>query len=314
MALIVQPRDRPRRPQSGGGNLLRAGVATYNGAMLFASEELAARIERAECRLLSDSVEAVQRESPGRDAFAISLAGGVATFLGADAPATKVAGLGFAGGPDEGALADVERAFLQRGAAVQVELSSLGAPAIGAMLTRRGYELRGIENISGLSLTSAAPWDGGTNRAAIEVVPSGADELATWTEIVIEAFAAPDTQGTPSHESFAHETLERAIRDMAGATGLTRYLARVDGEAIGAASMKLCEGIAQLCGAATLPAYRRRGAQAAMLHARLEAARRSACDIATVTTLPGSKSQQNVQRWGFELLYTRAILVRPAAI
>jgi hypothetical protein len=35
------------------------------------------------------------------------------------------------------------------------------------------------------------------------------------------------------------------------------------------------------------------------------------CDIATVTTQPGSKSQQNVQRRGFHLLCTRAVLVKP---
>ena len=34
------------------------------------------------------------------------------------------------------------------------------------------------------------------------------------------------------------------------------------------------------------------------------------CDIAVVTTLPGSKSHENVQRQGFELLYTRAVLVK----
>lgn len=31
---------------------------------------------------------------------------------------------------------------------------------------------------------------------------------------------------------------------------------------------------------------------------------------AVVTTAPGSKSQQNVQRQGFHLLYTRAVLVK----
>jgi len=34
------------------------------------------------------------------------------------------------------------------------------------------------------------------------------------------------------------------------------------------------------------------------------------CDIGVVTTQPGSKSQQNVQRRGFDLLYTRAVLVK----
>jgi len=65
-----------------------------------------------------------------------------------------------------------------------------------------------------------------------------------------------------------------------------------------------------MCGAATLPAYRRRGVQSALLASRLALARELGCDLAVVTTQPGSKSQGNVQRLGFELAYSRAILVR----
>ena len=53
---------------------------------------------------------------------------------------------------------------------------------------------------------------------------------------------------------------------------------------------------------------RRRGVQTSLLSARLADAGAAGCDIAVVTTQPGSKSQQNVQRQGFDLLYTRAIL------
>jgi ribosomal protein S18 acetylase RimI-like enzyme len=70
------------------------------------------------------------------------------------------------------------------------------------------------------------------------------------------------------------------------------------------------EGVAHLCGAATLPAHRRRGVQSALLAARLEIAAGAGCDTAVVITQPGSKSQENVQRQGFHLLYARAILVR----
>jgi ribosomal protein S18 acetylase RimI-like enzyme len=78
----------------------------------------------------------------------------------------------------------------------------------------------------------------------------------------------------------------------------------------GGASFHLAEGVAQLTGAATAPAHRRRGIQTALLSARLAEAAAAGCDIAVVTTQPGSKSQQNVQRQGFDLLYTRAILVK----
>jgi GNAT superfamily N-acetyltransferase len=72
----------------------------------------------------------------------------------------------------------------------------------------------------------------------------------------------------------------------------------------------MAEGVAQLTGAATAPAHRRRGVQTALLSARLADAADAGCDIAVLTTQPGSKSQQNAQRRGFDLLYTRAILVK----
>ena len=91
---------------------------------------------------------------------------------------------------------------------------------------------------------------------------------------------------------------------------MTRYVARHDGVIAGGASIRMCAGIAQLAGAATALAHRRRGVQTALLAARLVDAARAGCDIAVVTTAPGSKSQQNVQRRGFQLLYTRAVLVK----
>ena len=73
---------------------------------------------------------------------------------------------------------------------------------------------------------------------------------------------------------------------------------------------------AQLMAEASRAARRRRGIQTALLAARLTDAAAAGCYVAVVTTQPGSKSQQNVQRRGFDLLYTRAILIKrhqPAA-
>ena len=118
----------------------------------------------------------------------------------------------------------------------------------------------------------------------------------------------PDTQGVPSHEEFPRQALAAAERDLVTATGVMRYAAWRDGVIAGGASFRLAEGIAQFTGAATAPAHRRHGVQSALLGARRRGCR--GCDIAVVTTQPGSKSQQNVQRQGFDLLYTRAVLVK----
>ena len=144
----------------------------------------------------------------------------------------------------------------------------------------------------------------------VEVAESPAEELDLWLDVVVTGFAHPDDQGVAANEQFPREALERVIGDLGSSQGFVRYLARREGEPAGGASLRLFEGVAQLAGAATLPAHRRRGVQSSLLAARLERAAAAGCELAVVTTEPGSKSQQNVQRQGFELLYSRAVLVR----
>jgi GNAT superfamily N-acetyltransferase len=69
--------------------------------------------------------------------------------------------------------------------------------------------------------------------------------------------------------------------------------------------------IALLSGATTLPAWRRRGVQTALLAHRLDDAAASGCRLACVVTAPGTRSQANAQRGGFSLLYARAVLTAP---
>lgn len=273
---------------------------------LFCDTPLAGRIERAEAQLIAAAGEAARRRRTDAAGFAIPVAGGVATFAEEGSPFNKVAGVGFDGVPSEAALDEVERAFAACGAPVQIELAHLVDPAIGDLLTARGYRLVSFENVLGLAL------EGEPERVTppgIDVSPSGDDELEAWLDVVVEGVAHPDTEGVPSHEEFPRVVVERAERDFAAA-GVMRYLALRDGVIAGGAGFFMAEGVAQLTGAATAPAHRRRGVQTALLSARLADAAAAGCDIAVVTTQPASKSQQNVQRQGFDLLYTRSVLVK----
>ena len=274
--------------------------------MLFADIALAARIERAECRLLASNAAAIARARPDAGGFLRELAGGVACYTGPDSPLNKIAGLGFGGTLDEDRLAEVEQAYAERGAPVQVEVATLADRAIAALLTRRGYVLQGHENVLGLPLPrpERPPVDG------VEVAPVGDDDGEAWISVLLDGFATPDGQGVGSHESFPRAALEQILRDLACTASIVRYLARRAGVPAGGASMAVTDGIAQLCGAATLPAHRRRGVQAELLRTRLAEAGALGSDVAVITTEPGSKSQQNAARQGFALLYSRAVLVR----
>src|SRR5262249_11194629 len=69
----------------------------------------------------------------------------------------------------------------------------------------------------------------------------------------------------------------------------TAFLARdrSTGEPMGAALLVAVDGVGYLANASTLPAQRRRGAQTALIHARLAAARDAGCVVATSLATPG---------------------------
>ncbi len=280
-------------------------VLACERAPLFCDTALAGRIERVEVQLIAQCSEAARRRA-GMAGFVIPIAGGVASFAGEGSPYNKVAGLGFDGVPDLPALDEIEKAFADRGSPVQIELAHLADPAIGVLLAGRGYRLESFENVLGRVLM------GEPERVmppGVEIRPSGEEEFETWLDVVAEGSVHPDTQGVPWHEEFSREAIIAAERDSAAA-GDVRYAALRDGMIVGGATMRMAEGIAQLTGAATVPAHRRRGVQTALLSARLADAAAAGCDVAVITTQPGSKSQQNAQRRGFDLLYTRAVLVK----
>lgn len=273
---------------------------------MFAPTSLARRIESAECELIGAAAEAHRARTRSAEVIRERLSGGLAVFTTVGAPWNKVAGLGFE--PlDEPALAALEEQYARRGSPVQVEFPALGDNTICATLTRRGYALVGFENVLGLKLGPRHV----ETPPSISITPVVGGEMHTWTDAVITGFEHPDpSEGPRPHESFTRDLLEDVHADMAEVSGVRHYLARVHGHVAGGGALRLSEGIAQLCGAATLPAFRRRGVQTALLEARLRDASLEGCDVAVVTTQPGSKSQENVQRRGFALLYTRAILVR----
>ncbi len=278
--------------------------------MGFIGVDLARRIEHAERALIEEATRALGQM--GSEVLVLQVAEGVAACSGPDSPLTKVAGLGFAGAPSDVELARIEAEFHARGAVVQVELATLAEAGIAERLTSRGYVLAGFENVLVRDLRPSERWP---ERTDVVVEIDRDEELDAWLDVVVSAFAAPDAQGVAAHESYPRAALERVVRAMSHARGVTRYVARRGGAAAGGASLRVdaAARVAQLCGAGTLSEHRRRGVQAALLERRLADAAAAGCDLAVITTAPGSKSQENAHRMGFELAYARAILRLPPA-
>lgn len=264
---------------------------------MFVTADLAHRIDRAEAEVTRLVVEGV-----GGDAFSRPFEGGAVSFVRVGSPMNKVVGAGLAAPFEETALSQLEAELRQRGEPVRIELATLAEPATGEALTRRGYRLLGFENV--LVRPLATPNLVAGKGVDVQVVST----FDAWRTVTVEAFAQSDGTGAPV-DAFTREVIERVIEDVLAAPRFERYLGLVDGVAAGAASMLIHEGIALLTGSATLPAYRGRGVQTALIAARLDAARARGAELAAITTAPGSRSQANCAKHGFALGYARAILV-----
>ena len=274
---------------------------------MFADATLAARIDRAEARMCAHIAESVRSSTPESAPLVLPVSGGYAVYVGPSSPVNKVIGLGFDAELDVRALERVEQEWSRRSEPVRIEMSILTDPALGSALSERGYRLHGFENVLGLRITPeiASSADG---AATVELATAA--ELDTWLNIAVDAFTNLDGTGSVPPDTLAREQLRAVLGELMGVPGFIRYLARLEGEAVGEAAMRIDGDLAQLAGAGTRPHARGRGVQKALLQRRLADARAAGCTLAVVTTAPGSRSQDNVMRRGFELLYTRAILVK----
>ena len=65
-----------------------------------------------------------------------------------------------------------------------------------------------------------------------------------------------------------------------------------------------------LFGAGTLPDFRARGIQTALLGLRMKLAAQAGCELAVIVTQGGTTSQRNAERLGFRVAYSKATLVK----
>ena len=271
---------------------------------MFADIDLAVEAEREEAEFMAACSRATGLRY-GVPVFQVPIAGGVATYAGPDSPFNKVVGVGFDGIPTAAELRKIEERFAAYHAATSFEIATLAAPEVFEALSEHGYRLVSFESVLLRRLETS---DDDPAVAGIDV-RRAEEEVDVWLDLAVESALHPDTAGIPQHDSFPRDSLEAA--EMAGLdAGARPYVARIAGEPAGAGGLRVAGRFAQLTGAGTVPAFRRRGVQKELVRTRLQDARAAGCEYAIVTTQPGSTSQANMQRFGFGLGYARAVMAR----
>jgi GNAT superfamily N-acetyltransferase len=260
----------------------------------FVDLNFARRLETAET-LSPMHVHALQRFWP--DAASEVIAGGTAVFGGRTYPANHIVGTGLYGPVTLNDVEHVEEFYRSRGVPCEIVLSPLADPSLRGLLAPRGYRITEFNSVLIRPLEGCAlvpPADG------ITVERVTAETEQTWDQVIARGFA--EYGPLPENLFAAFATLPDSLN----------FLARVDGAPAGGGMGAIMReaGVAALFGTATVPEFRGRGVQTALINRRLWEAAQHGCEYAVVSTMPGSGSQRNMERRGFRVAYTKIVMVR----
>jgi GNAT superfamily N-acetyltransferase len=274
--------------------------------MILTSLPVARALEAAEAHHLRVQVD-TWRTLGAADARFVEAGTGVAAFTEPlfGRKLNHVTGLGLDGPVDEPTLARLESAYGERGLGTEIDVCPHVDAGLLALLARRGYAVNAFSNTYARTLDDvAAPASDG-----IEIL-QGADAAALFVEASVEGFSV-QAQERPRRLLDALARIALARQD----TSL--FVARIGGRIAGSAGLSVAPtplgAVGELYIASTLPAWRGRGVQAALLRARLAAARAAGCALAVVMVRPANTSARNTERAGFRLAFTNATFARPAA-
>jgi GNAT superfamily N-acetyltransferase len=252
-------------------------------------KELALAVERAELIGTRGIVEHARAGYAALAADALEIAGGVAVFTGVDSPLTEAGGVGIFEPITDETVPALTSFYSAHNAVPRVMVGPMSDPELAFALARASYVPIEHQNVLAIDLETAPD--------ALDPRIREAADVRVWVEASMRGFGSD----SPS------EILRMTVEALGSDPGVVALEAVDDGEVVATAGLSCTSEIPVLFGASTLPAFRGRGWQSALIRDRLTRARRAGALRARANARPLSQSEMNFVRMGFEVLYTRVL-------
>jgi ribosomal protein S18 acetylase RimI-like enzyme len=228
------------------------------------------------------------------------ICGGHMIFAGLNSPVGRAVGMGFDGAMKDSDLDRLEAFYRAHNAPAQLDICPLSDASLLELVKARGYSIVELNNmlyrsLEGLEDVPPVP--------EVEILPARCEDALRYSQIVTRSFFPKGHEPAGFAEMLAPMfQCERT---------LTFFAQFGHNPVAAAAGMKIPEhGIFALFGAGTLPEFRGRGLQTALLKTRLQAAASAGCEFAVVVTQGGSGSERNCLRLGFQVAYSKATVLK----
>jgi GNAT superfamily N-acetyltransferase len=192
----------------------------------------------------------------------------------------------------------IEQFFGERNLPSMIELSSWAPSSTLKELAHRNYVPMWFRSVFALTPTLTFA----TSRAGLRIERVDEDGEGHWLDVFARGFEAEDGE-----VRVANDEIGRASRI---AADMHTFLAFIDDDVVGCGAVQFVDGIAWLGGAATIPEFRQRGVQAAMVAHRLNLAAEAGCELAAVSALANGPSARNIVRLGFQHIHSQVVVER----
>ncbi|HEV8606515.1 MAG TPA: GNAT family N-acetyltransferase [Tepidisphaeraceae bacterium] len=229
------------------------------------------------------------------------LAGGLLSFSGPGSYSNQAVGLGMTA-PVTGPELDQLCAFYEsRGFQPQIELCPYAHESLIRGLAVRNFVIKDFETVLARDMTIPLDAQISAEIQINQVNPSDDSQVETLLQIVADGFTITN-----------RDIFRQHARKALAYPNTFAYIASLDGVPAAGGSCELTAPCGALFGMTTLDSHRNRGLQRALMIARLTAAQQSGCKYVTIGSKPDSPTGRNALRIGFQVAYTKAILIRPA--
>ncbi len=269
--------------------------------MIFADANMARRIELNGALGLVETAKTLKKLGLRPEARFLEVAGGYAIYIGSDLPINRVSAVGLNGPVSLDEWNKIESFYAELNLPVKLEICPYTDSSFVKMLGARGHQIGGFFNQHFRPIVLADVHPESVEGVKVLQVEKGSAEGQSWLKTVSRAFAGKE-KGEPDEFN-----LTMATSNLYGENHYC-FLALLDGVPAGGGAMAIRGELASFFSTATLPKYRGKGVQTALIQARLVAAQAAGCDLVTVMTAPGNNSQRNLERQGFRVAYTKMIL------
>ncbi len=239
---------------------------------------------------------------PTRDIAVEPLGDGFLIYAGPAAFTNRALGLGMRTPVTDAQLDRLASFYLERQVTPSVELCPYADASLLDGLRDRGYVLKRFQEVL---YREFDPAEDLTPLGEVQTLPLDRSDAGA-----MERVARLIARGFREGEEPGPDRLRSTIRLVSQSTAVT-FAAVLDGEWVGAGVMARSDGPAALFAASTLPGFRRRGVQAALIRARLACAQSQGATLASILCAPGIATRRNAERQGFTCAYTKAEMVLP---